>query len=293
MPLRSKIRSILPPLLGRVAEFRGKGRITLLIDRLLTNTSDADSYEVTGYLNDGICFTFDLRPWGQKFAYYYRDWEGDHVYVLKKLYCGDVFLDVGSSLGLFVASMGNTIRSLGGSIISVEPVPFNLEKQKKNVAANDLDDLVTYVPHALGKEWTVVRINTDPIKADNNAIISDYGDLEIEVMPLDDLAMEGKWGRIGMVKMDVEGYEPMVIEGAKATIKRDMPIIFAEFCRERMDINAFSMSSSWQFLVGELGYVCYVMSGGKRKLCLIDDPGRAENLFFLPSDTLVPADLIV
>jgi FkbM family methyltransferase len=188
--------------------------------------------------------------------------------------------------------MGNEVRRLGGSIISIEPVPLNLERQRKNVAANQLEDLVTYIPCAVGREHKLVRIKTDPVQADNNAIIADDGDLEIMVRPLDDLAAEGGWGRIGLIKMDVEGYEPMVIEGAKATLRRDRPLIFAEFLRERMDMNGFSMSNSWQFLVNELDYVCYIVTGRKGKLRLLDDPGRAENLVFVPRDTRLPMDLL-
>src|SRR6266403_780629 len=288
----SKIRSLLPFCLANTPNFKGKGRITLVLDSFLTNSRDPRSYRVSGYLNEDIRFNFDLRPWGQKFAFYYRDWEGEYIHVLRRLYSGGVFVDVGSSLGLYAVSMGNEVRRLGGSIISIEPVPFNLERQRKNVTANHLDDLVTYIPCALGKEQTRVRIQTDPLEADNNAIITDEGDLEIIVRPLDDLASEGKWGRIGLIKMDVEGYEPMVIEGARATLQRDRPIILAEFLRERMDMNGFSMSNSWRFLVDELDYICYFVSGRRGKLRVLGSPGRAENLLFIPRDKLVPPDLL-
>ncbi len=251
----SKMRLLLPSCLSNIPSFRGKGQITLLLDSFLTDGSNSRSYEVAGYLNDGVLFNFDLRPWGQKFAFYYRDWEREYVHILRRLYSGGVFVDVGSSLGLYVVCLGNEVRHLGGSIISIEPVPFNLERQRKNVTLNHFDDLVTYIPCALGREQTIARIQTDPLKADNNAIITNEGDLEVTVRTFDDLAIECKWGRIGLMKLDVEGYEPMVIEGAMATLRRDRPIIFAEFLRERMDLNGFSISTSWQFLVNELNYV--------------------------------------
>lgn len=278
------MRSILPLALGSIPAFRGKGRITLVLDKVLTNARDPRSYEVTGYLNDGVRFHFDLRPWGQKFAYYYREWEGEYINVLRGLYSGGIFLDVGSSLGLYVVCMGNAVRSLGGSIISVEPVPFNLERQKKNVALNHLEDLVTYVQCALGNERTSVRVKTDPLQADNNAFIAEEGGLEIAVVPLDDLVSENKWSRIGVMKMDVEGYEPMAVEGARETIKRDRPVILAEFCRERMDINGFAMGRPWEFLVDDLGYRCFWLSLSDKKLHKLESAGDFENLFFLPKD---------
>lgn len=291
MSLTSRVRSILPLALGSTPAFRGKGRITLLLDRVLTDARDPRSYEVIGYLNYGVPFNFDLRPWGQKFAYYYREWEREYINVLRRLYSGGVFLDVGSSLGLYVVCMGDAVRNLGGSMISVEPVPFNLERQKKNVALNHLDGLVTYVECALGRERASVRIKTDPLQADNNAFIAKEGGLEIDVVPLDDLVSTNKWGRIGAMKMDVEGYEPMVIEGAKETIKRDRPVILAEFCRERMDINGFSMERTWEFLVDDLEYRCFRLSLRNTKLHSLESAGVLENLFFMPKNVAIPPDL--
>src|SRR4029079_6489775 len=99
--MESKIRSLMPACLGSMPAFRGKGRITLLLDRVLTDIRDPRSYEVIGDLNDGVPFNFDLRPWGQKFAYYYREWEREYINILRRMYNGGVFLDVGSSLGLY------------------------------------------------------------------------------------------------------------------------------------------------------------------------------------------------
>ena len=282
----------MPFFLRALPDLRGKGRLTLRLDRLLTDYSQPDSYEVIGFLNGASRFNFDLRPWGQKFAYYYQSWELEYVAILKRLYSGGWFIDIGSSLGLYVVCLGPEVERLGGQIVSIEPVQFNLEKQRKNVALNHLDHLVSYVPYAMGSERGTVQIAADPVMADNNAFIVKEGGFQVEVVRLDDLAAEKEFPRIGLMKMDVEGYEPMVIQGAKATIKRDKPIILAEFLRERMEINGFFMSGSWQFLVAELGYVCYALSGRKRKLRQLNNPGSAENLLFVPSDIFIPADLL-
>jgi FkbM family methyltransferase len=278
--------------LSELPQFRGKGRITLLLDRLLTDYQNPASYEVTGTLNNGVRFRFDLRPWGQRFAYYYREWEAEYVEALRRLYQGGTFLDIGSSLGLYVVCLGEKVREKAGSIVSVEPVPFNLERQKKNVALNEFEDLVSYWPFALGDRKTRVRISTDPMRADNNAIIATEGDFEIDICPLDELPIVELAAPITLIKMDVEGYEPMVIEGARATIAAQRPVIFGEFSRERLDINGFSMEQTWQFLVGELQYVCYRLDLVDNRFDRIEEPGSHQNIFLIPRETKVPADLI-
>ncbi|MGH9765449.1 MAG: FkbM family methyltransferase, partial [Blastocatellia bacterium] len=136
------------------------------------------------------------------------------------------------------------------------------------------------------------KIKTDPLRADNNAIIASDGDLEIEVVPLDELPSASGRHPITLIKMDVEGYEPMVIEGARSTISTNRPIIFGEFCRERLDINGFSMASTWRLLIDELRYRCYRLDSRDKRLHILDEPGAVENIFFIPESAAVPDGLI-
>jgi len=290
--VRMTVRSAASHFLARIPAFKGKGRLTLLVDSILTDPNDQSSYETTGFLNGTNAFHFDLRPWGQKFAYYYQQWEKEYVEVLRELYRGGEFIDIGSSLGLYVICLAEKVRASNGHILSVEPVSFNLERQKKNVELNRVGDLVEYITCALGDRRGTVRIKADELGADNNAFVTAAGDLEIEVVTLDEIVAGRHVENIGAIKMDVEGYEPMVILGAKQTIQRYRPVILAEFCRERMEINGFDMQSSWDFLVDEQGYRCYVLEAAGRRLKAIQAPETYQNLFFIPNDTAIPNRII-
>ena len=279
MGTRNAIRSAVAATIAHLPDVRGRGRMTLLLDRLLTNPLDPHSYETTGHINGNFRFAFDLRPWGQKFAYYYRSWEGDYVCALRSLYRGGWFVDVGSSLGLYVVSMSDLVRAAGGRIASIEPVPFNKIRQEINVRLNAIEDLVDYADVALGAEPGSVFLAVDPSHADNNAFVSTEGDVEVPVVTLDQLCRDRGWSGIGAIKMDVEGYEPRVIEGGRETIARERPPILAEFNRERMAINGFTMDDSWNFLLG-LGYRAFRLD--RERLVAIDDPAQHQNLFFVP-----------
>jgi FkbM family methyltransferase len=280
MTLRNAVRRLLPPLLSRLPRFRGIGRITLALDALLTDRADPSSYMVEGTLNGGCRFLFDLRGWGQKFAFYYRDLEGEYVDVLRRLYDGGIFADVGSSIGLYAVCLADAVRARGGRIAAFEPVPFNRERQRTNIVLNKADDVVDVYPYALGAADAVLRMAGDPSQADNNAFLTASGDIEVEVRPLDDVARA--WPRIGLMKIDIEGYEPEMLRGARATIERDRPTIFAEFNRERMAINGFAMDETWRWFT-ERGYRFCILRGGK--LAELDAPGRHENLFLMPGAT--------
>lgn len=270
--------------------FRGKGRLVLLADAMLTKSTHADSYVVIGRINLLATMHFDLRPWGQKFAYYYGEWEREYIELSRQLYAGGAFVDVGSSLGLYVICLGDLVRRAGGVVISVEPVAFNMDRQKANVALNGLESCIRYFPVALGASAGEVTVITDPKQSDNNAMVATDGDLKVPVVTMDSLVQEADVGKIGFIKIDVEGYEPMVIEGARSVISRDHPIIFAEFNRERMQINGFDIAPSWRLLVDQ-GYRAFSVRAGR--LAQLDEPGEAENIFFLPANYHAPRELFV
>ena len=128
--LRSDLRASIVKLVRIIPRFKGEGRILLFLDNLLTDYSDPQSYIVQGEFNDCVPFEFDLRPWGQKFAYYYGEWERPYIRILRNLYKirRGTFVDVGSSLGLYVCCLGEDVLAAGEKIISIEPIPFNLER---------------------------------------------------------------------------------------------------------------------------------------------------------------------
>ena len=267
--------------LSHTPYFRGKGRITLAIDRVVTDANDPDSYNTTGLLLGRFPFHFDLRPWGQKFAFYYGDWERDLIVAFRNLYRGGLFVDVGSSLGLYVVCMSDRVRAAGGRIVSIEPMPRNLARQRSNIDVNGIGDLVDVVPLCVGAERGVVHLIADETGGDNNAFIAATGGIACDVVPLDELAEERNWPRIGAMKIDVEGYDPLVIEGARTRIERDRPILLVEFNRERMAINGLSIEPAWTFLRG-LGYRAFRVE--RDALIPLADAGRYENLFFVPGD---------
>ena len=281
MTIRNALRALLPPVLSRLPNVRGKGRVTLLLDRLLTNPNDPRSYETIGVVNGGdFRLHLDLRPWGQKFAYYYRVWDEEQIAAFRDLYRGGWFIDVGSSIGLYVVAMGARVRAAHGRIASIEPIPFNVALQIENVKLNGFEDLVEYAPVALGSEPGSVALVVDPVDAGNNAFIHPTGTARVDVVTLDDLCRQRGWNGIGAIKMDIEGYEPPVIAGAREIIARDRPVILAEFHRERMRINGFTIDDSWNFLMS-LGYRASFLDG--RALRPLPEPGEQQNIFFVPS----------
>ena len=50
----------------------------------------------------------------------------------------------------------------------------------------------------------------------------------VEVLALDRLVAAERVGKVELLKIDVEGTEPQVLQGMRLTLQRDRPVIFAE-----------------------------------------------------------------
>lgn len=146
-----------------------------------------------------------------------------------------LFLDIGANSGLFslmVASTGQT-RS-----IAFEPFPKIYELLKCNIELNQFSDRIQterlaisnitgqlkfYVPTNFGLIETSASLEPN-FKKQHSDII------EVESSTLDDyLQAQGlEECPISVIKIDVEGHEPAVLEGAFKTIQKHRPIIIAE-----------------------------------------------------------------
>ncbi len=71
-----------------------------------------------------------------------------------------------------------------------------------------------------------------PVKVQAAKIPSNYRDLKVETARLDDLEITD----VGFIKIDVEGFEWEVLEGARGTIARDRPVLLVEMEERYLNI---------------------------------------------------------
>jgi len=169
--------------------------------------------------------------------------------MLSKIKIGDVVLDIGANIGydtvLFAEKTGKT-----GKVIAIEPDPINFEILQKNIKENGLKNVVA-VQAAVGNEnkkmkifesktnygdhrlWEETPLNQNPLP-DKPEFPLKEGDksrksVEVFCRRLDDLLKELDYQKIDFIKMDVQGFEPLVIEGGKEMIEKNKPIIFFEY----------------------------------------------------------------
>lgn len=146
-----------------------------------------------------------------EYQYQVRDQSLMHV---KKF---SVALDIGANVGLWSRSLCNNFRT----VIAFEPVAMFTECLIRNVNASNLQ----VKDFALGDRQTrATMIITEGNTGHTHIDPCTLGTGDTEVYCLDDLDLD----EVDYVKIDCEGYEYRILQGAKETIQRCRPVVVVE-----------------------------------------------------------------
>lgn len=124
----------------------------------------------------------------------------------------DVFIDVGAHWGIHALTAA-TRRRGEITVVAVEPHPANLEQLRRWIADNDLGQDIEVVPAAIGAATGTAFLMANSSMGYRVALCG----TEVPITTLDTLLAERdwlRWRRI-VLKIDVEGHELAVFEGAR------------------------------------------------------------------------------
>ena len=158
-----------------------------------------------------------------QFANYAYEW-GVKKFVYKHLHDYNKFLDIGANIGTYSVLFAKA--GLNGC--AFEPVESNFKALEENIQLNNLESKVKLINLALGKHEHIRRIIFDPINtgashlsdiSENN---TENDDSLVKIVSLDSLIEQcnfnAKKDRV-FIKIDVEGMESNVLEGAAQFLK--------------------------------------------------------------------------
>lgn len=138
----------------------------------------------------------------------------DMALTLHFLRPNDVFLDVGANVGSYTVLAGTT----GAECISIEPVPTTFNKLLLNIKINSFSENVDVKQVAVGATEGYVYFSTD-MDTTNQVVEDDYpgNSMRIKQVTLDKITAS-RQSDITMCKVDVEGYERNVLNGAESLL---------------------------------------------------------------------------
>jgi FkbM family methyltransferase len=147
---------------------------------------------------------------------------------------GAVFLDVGAHIGTFTLKGARQVGS-AGMVVAFEPNPDTATLLRDNIVANHLENVNVQEIACTDKDQQLT-LYAAPINNTGASSLSKsnaaYGDaprpFEVRGRPIDDVVRELKLDRVDAIKIDVEGAELQVLQGAVETLKRFHPKIVLE-----------------------------------------------------------------
>ncbi|WP_077381240.1 FkbM family methyltransferase [Mesorhizobium prunaredense] len=186
----------------------------------------------------------------------------DMAFLLHFLRSGDVFYDVGANVGSYTLLAS---AAAGAKTICFEPIPSTFAKLIANVRVNNAEGLVNAQNIGVGnrdetKYFTSNLDTVNRVALDTDS--SDAGRLEVKVRTLDSFSATTP---PTLIKIDVEGFETEVLDGARQTLShpelRGMIVELNEggktFGHDNADIEAF---------IRERGFAPYSYDPFTRKL---------------------------
>lgn len=154
-------------------------------------------------------------------------------FMLSKLQAGMVFIDVGANIGSFTLPVAKNLGA-GGRVIAIEPSPGIFPYLKRNVALNGLSNISLIQCAASNADWQDVPFYEAPIESFGmGSLGAQFHDRPIPVTTrtLDSILCEQGIDRVDLIKVDVEGFEVAVFQGAEKLLNGpDAPLIVFEFC---------------------------------------------------------------
>ena len=143
------------------------------------------------------------------------DWTG---FVLHYLRSEDVFYDVGANIGVFTILAG-IVRD--ADCVAFEPVPETFSFLQENIKLNCGCSRVELLNFGVGKEKGVLRFTSNEGATNHALAVGEQSDsnIELPIVSLDEVIVSRKSPTV--LKVDVEGFEYEVLQGAKKLL--DMP----------------------------------------------------------------------
>ncbi|MGV1100381.1 FkbM family methyltransferase [Thiovibrio sp. JS02] len=173
---------------------------------------------------------------------------------------GDVVLDVGANIGYYTVLLSKLVGGQG-KVICFEPTKHYGSVLEKNIQANGLRNIELLRVGLSDKQQEM-----DIQIGEHSATLHVPGNKKlnfsekIQLIPLDAYLGSHPLPRLDFIKIDVDGHEPLFLEGAKEALQRHEPIILLEISHMHY-LNAGY--NAWDFykLLKNQGYYIYHEQG--------------------------------
>ncbi len=173
---------------------------------------------------------------------------------------GDVVIDAGANYGDSAIWYAKCFRA---KVFAFEPLEHVYEILKKNIQLNSVRIFAYNTPLGSGNEIRGKKEGSMFISCD------DENSIKTKTSRLDDFTL----GHVKLLKIDVEGFEMEVLQGAVDTIKKYKPKIIIETHSSDLFVRCNKLLSDLDYRISHFGRIIKSKNPGMN---------RVQNLFYSP-----------
>lgn len=190
---------------------------------------------------------------------------------------GGFVIDVGGSFGIYTLFFANFVGP-DGRVLTFEPGTLSFSILSQNVSGSGLKNIEIHkmALSATQGEKTLYHIANSPVNFSLGGASGVIGET-VSTAPLDAVISGGHDRKVSFIKMDVEGYEKFVLDGAQQTIASDRPVVMFEVSRSAVARAGLTEMAPFQLLMG-LDYRFFTIKTG----FVAAEPPAEGNIFAVP-----------
>jgi FkbM family methyltransferase len=235
---------------GTQVNHRGKWRIHPILRSALGADSDCD-LEVT---RQGLRWCLNPSDFVQSHLYWTAEYESwDVLQISRWIQPGAVAFDVGANFGYYSITLASRMRGQG-RVFAFEPCRTTYQRLRTNITLNHLESTISTIPCGLSNSPGVAYLEqVEDGNSGATAVSAQATGEAIELDTVDHFCDVNEIDHIDIMKIDVEGSELRVLEGAKAMLSRHQPRIMIEINSSALVAAGASVEQLEDLLRG-LGY---------------------------------------
>jgi FkbM family methyltransferase len=204
----------------------------------------------------GLSFELRLSDYMDWLLYFHSDSDSSAP-VLEYAKPGDTVLDIGGNIGqtaLFLAKKTGP----GGRVVSFEPFPETYKRFLTNLHLNPEIKNLVIENIALGNDHATLKMLAENTgNSGQNRIMSETNMsdkvVEVNVMPLSSYLEQKPLPKIDLIKIDVEGFEYHVLQGASEVLRKYKPVLYIELSEKNLNQQGSSANDVVR-LLNDLSY---------------------------------------
>ena len=176
---------------------------------------------------------------------------------------GTTVIDVGANIGFFTWKFGQWVGK-GGRVIAIEPDTGNFQRLEATIARRNLGGVVEALQGVAADTSGERHLRRNPVHPGDHRLAAEG--TPVRAWTIDGLLAERGWPEVSLIKIDVQGAEDMVIQGAAKTLARFHPALFVEIDNAALE----ETGSTATALLERIAAICY-----KTHIATNSGPGQA------------------